>query len=225
MKSILLVSLLAGSITSVHAQQAPAESTTQQPTTQQPTTQQTSSPPSPAEPSITQQTTSPITAAEPPTNQQPTQPPTPAEPPTTQRTISPSTAAEPTTDQQLTPDNSAIDDYIFIQEMRMWQALEAHDLVTLKALFLPDFIEVEKSILNREQVLSNLNACTLVGFKLYNHHTRVLSGDAVVLAYSGSDEFTCGESHLKGNYNATTTWVLRNGKWVVQIHTEIPVKS
>jgi hypothetical protein len=123
------------------------------------------------------------------------------------------------------PDNSAIDDYIFIQEMRMWQALQGHDLVTLQALFLPDFVEVEKSILTREQVLANLNACTLVGFNMHNHQTRVLSPDAVVIAYSGSDEFTCGESHLKGNYNATTTWVLRNGKWVVQIHTEIPVRS
>lgn len=107
----------------------------------------------------------------------------------------------------------------------MWQALQAHDLLTLQALFLPDFVEVEKSILTREQVMANLNACTLVGFNMHNHQTRVLSSDAVVITYSGSNEFTCGESHLKGNYNATTTWVLRNGRWVVQVHTEIPVRS
>ncbi len=121
--------------------------------------------------------------------------------------------------------SAGMDDFIFVQEMRMWQALQSHDLVTLQSLWLPDFIEVEKTILTRDQTMANLNACTLVAFKLQNHQTRMLSPDVVVLAYNGSSEMTCGESHLKGSYNATTTWVQRDGRWLVQIHTEIPIKS
>jgi hypothetical protein len=53
----------------------------------------------------------------------------------------------------------------------------------------------------------------------------MLSPDAAVIAYNANSEISCGEAHLKGSYNATTTWVRRDGKWLVQIHTEIPIKS
>ncbi len=115
-------------------------------------------------------------------------------------------------------------DFIFIQEIGMWKALQSHDLGTFESLLLPDYIEVEKTIQTREQLMANLNTCTIVSFKLRNHQTRMLSPDAAVIAYSGSSEITCGESHIASNYNATTTWVRRDGKWLVQLHTEIPIK-
>jgi hypothetical protein len=115
-------------------------------------------------------------------------------------------------------------DFIFIQEIGMWRALQAHNLGAFEAMLLADYIEVEKTIQTREQLMANLNICTVVSFKLRNHQTRMLSPDAAVIAYSGSSEITCGESHLASNYNATTTWVRRDGKWLIQMHTEIPVK-
>ena len=121
-------------------------------------------------------------------------------------------------------DLDAEPDFIFIQEIGMWRTLQSHDLVAFQSLLLPDYIEVEKTIQTRDQLMANLNTCTIVSFKLRNHQTRMLSPDAAVVAYSGSSEITCGESHLSSNYNATTTWVRRDGKWMVQIHTEIPIK-
>ena len=115
-------------------------------------------------------------------------------------------------------------DFIFIQEIGMWRALQSHNLGAFESMLLPDYIEVEKTIQTRDQLMANLNTCTIVSFKLRNHQTRMLSSDAAVIAYSGSSEITCGESHLASNYNATTTWVRRDGKWLVQMHTEIPIK-
>ena len=115
-------------------------------------------------------------------------------------------------------------DVIFLQEMRMWRALQAHDLMAFESLLLPDYLEVEKTIQTREQLMANLNTCTIVSYKLRNHQVRVISQDAAVIAYSGSSEIMCGESHLTSNFNATTTWVRREGKWLVQMHTEIPIK-
>src|SRR5438128_2317113 len=60
-------------------------------------------------------------------------------------------------------------DLLFIQEIKLWKALQSHDLVTFNSLLLPDFIEVEKTIQTREQILANLNACTLVRFNFHNH--------------------------------------------------------
>jgi uncharacterized protein (TIGR02246 family) len=113
-------------------------------------------------------------------------------------------------------------DFIFIQEINWWKALQNHDLAAFHALLLPDFLDVEKTIQTREQIMENLNTCTLVSFKIRNHQLRVLSPDAAVVTYSRSSETACGESHLTGDYNATTTWVRRDGKWLVQIHTETP---
>ena len=115
-------------------------------------------------------------------------------------------------------------DFIFIQEINWWKALQNHDLAAFHALLLPDFLDVEKTIQTREQIMENLNTCTLVSFKIRNHQLRVLSPDAAVVTYSRSSETACGESHLTGDYNATTTWVRRDGKWLVQIHTETPAK-
>ena len=85
--------------------------------------------------------------------------------------------------------------------------------------------EVEKTIQNREQILANLNACTLASLTFTTIRRGCFSPDAAVIAYNANSEITCGDSRLKGNYNATTTWVRRDGKWLVQIHTEIPIKS
>src|SRR6266851_2176708 len=115
-------------------------------------------------------------------------------------------------------------DFIFIQEIGMWKTLQSHDFGAFESLLLPDYIEVEKTIQTRDQLMANLNTCTVVNFKLRNHQTQMLSADAAVITYSGSSEITCGQSHIASNYNATTTWVRRDGKWLVQMHTEIPIK-
>ena len=115
-------------------------------------------------------------------------------------------------------------DFIFIQEIGMWKLLQSHNLGAFESLLLPDYIEVEKTIQTRDQLMANLNTCTISSFKLRNHQTRMLSADAAVIAYTGSSEITCGESHIASSFNATTTWVRRDGKWLVQLHTEIPIK-
>jgi uncharacterized protein (TIGR02246 family) len=135
--------------------------------------------------------------------------------------VTPVFAGQVTTAQNLDPSGM---DVIFLQEIGMWRALQSHDLVAFQSLLLPDYIEVEKTIQTRDQIMANLNTCNLVSFKMRNHQVRVLSPDAAVVAYSGSSEITCGQSHLLSNYNATTTWVRREGKWLVQMHTEIPIK-
>ncbi|MGD0444573.1 MAG: nuclear transport factor 2 family protein [Edaphobacter sp.] len=115
-------------------------------------------------------------------------------------------------------------DFIFIQELNLWRTLQNHDLATFHALLLPDFLYIQKAIQTREQIMDNLNTCTLSNFKFRNHQLRMITPDIAILAYTASSETTCGESHLAGSYNATTTWVRRDGKWLVQIHTEVPIK-
>jgi Domain of unknown function (DUF4440) len=127
-------------------------------------------------------------------------------------------------ENMVAPEPGSEPDFIFIQELKMWEALQSHSLATFQSLLMPDFIDVERTIQTRDQILENLNTCTLVSFHFHNHQTWMFSPDAAVIAYTADTEVVCGESHLKGSYNATTTWVRRDGKWMVQIHTENPVR-
>jgi hypothetical protein len=142
----------------------------------------------------------------------------------TQQTMAQQTMTQQTTAQQTTraPDLDTEPDFLFIQELNLWKALQSHEMAAFQAFLLPDFLDVERIIQTRDQVMANLGACTLVSSKIRNHQLRMLSSDAAVLIYSRSSETTCGASHLIGDYNATTTWVRRDGKWLVQIHTETP---
>jgi Domain of unknown function (DUF4440) len=141
-----------------------------------------------------------------------------------QQTTARQTTAQQTATEQTTaaPALDTEPDFIFIQELTLWKALQSHDLAAFRAFLLPDFLDVERTIQTRDQIMANLGACTLVSSKIRNHQLRMLSPDAAVLTYSRSSETTCGESHLTGDYNATTTWVRRDNKWFVQIHTETP---
>jgi hypothetical protein len=91
-------------------------------------------------------------------------------------------------------------DFIFIQEINWWKALQNHDLAAFHAMLMPDFLDIEKTIQTREQIMESLNTCALVSFKIRNHQLRMLSPDAAVVTYSRSSETACGESHLTGDY-------------------------
>ncbi len=139
-------------------------------------------------------------------------------------TVAPAAAPVVAQESTVAPEFGSEPDFIFIQELKMWEALQSHSIATFQSLLMPDFIDVERTIQTRDQILENLNTCTLVSFHFHNHQTRMFSPDAAVIAYTADTEVVCGESHLKGSYNATTTWVRRDGKWMVQIHTENPVR-
>jgi hypothetical protein len=133
----------------------------------------------------------------------------------------------PVLSQQATyppPPIDAEPDFIFIQEINLWKTLQSHNLAAFQAFLLPDFLDIEKTIQTRDQIMENLNTCTLASFSFHNHKVRMLSPDNAVIAYNADSDTTCGDSHLKGAYNATTTWVRRDGKWLVQLHTEAPIR-
>ncbi|HEY6377465.1 MAG TPA: nuclear transport factor 2 family protein, partial [Edaphobacter sp.] len=112
---------------------------------------------------------------------------------------------------------------IFKQEIRLWRTLQKHDLDTLQSLLLPDFIEVEETIQTREQLLTNLKTCTIGQFTIQKPETRMMTPDIAVIAYRVKADLTCDQTHSTEEYNASTTWIRRDGKWLAQIHTESPI--
>ena len=114
------------------------------------------------------------------------------------------------------------------QEQHLWRTFAEGNFSTIRALFTPDFIQVDSHIAALDTLLVTYQQCHLTTYELRDLQVRILSSESALTAYHVVNTFDCGtedkpDLHHFDN-NSTTTWVLRSGKWLVQTHTETPAK-
>jgi len=118
-------------------------------------------------------------------------------------------------------------DTIIEQENAFWRAYINANTADLSKLFLPEFINVEEQLMNRDQVLTFVRQfhqqCTLGPVKLLDPHVVFLSAEIATLVYHATETPTCGTHTMSGDTNITTVWVRRNGHWQMHLHTEYAV--
>jgi hypothetical protein len=116
-------------------------------------------------------------------------------------------------------------DPIYIQEIKLWKTLQADDLGAFKANLLPNFLSVNDTFQNRDQLVSSFKGCKVGPLNLQNHTTRALGSDAVVISYRLHIETSCKKQSFIEDSNATTTWVRqKDNRWLAMLHTESPIK-
>ena len=108
------------------------------------------------------------------------------------------------------------------QEQQLWRAVTTHDLAALRSLILPDFVYVGGAIENREQILAGIGTCDPTHFSVIQPRAITPKEDVVIIAYRASQDLGCGQGHKTGDVNVTSTWVKRDGQWLLQAHTETP---
>jgi hypothetical protein len=115
-------------------------------------------------------------------------------------------------------------------EQHLWTTMAEGDFATVRNLFAKDFIEVDDHIQAVDALLINLKHCKLESYELRDLQVRILSSDSALTAYHIVNTFNCGtgDKPERKSYdnNSTTVWVRQHGtsKWLVQAHTETPVK-
>jgi hypothetical protein len=118
-------------------------------------------------------------------------------------------------------------DTIIEQENAFWKAYVNANTADLSKLFLPEFINVEEQVMNRDQVLAFVGQfhqqCTLAPVKLLDPHVVFLSADVATLVYHATETPTCGTHTMSGDTNITTVWVRRDGHWQMHLHTEYAI--
>jgi hypothetical protein len=118
-------------------------------------------------------------------------------------------------------------DTIIAQENAFWKAYVNANTADLSKLFLPEFINVEEQLMNRDQVLAFVGQfhqqCSLAPVKLLDTHVVFLSADIATLVYHATETPTCGTHTMSGDTNITTVWVRRDGRWQMHLHTEYAV--
>jgi hypothetical protein len=115
-------------------------------------------------------------------------------------------------------------------EQHLWTTMAEGDFATVRSLFAKDFIEVDDHIQAVDALLINLRHCKLESYELRDLQVRILSPDSALTAYHVVNTFNCGtadkpQSKSYDN-NSMTVWVRQHGtsKWLVQAHTETPIK-
>ena len=111
----------------------------------------------------------------------------------------------------------------FDLEQNFWLALERNDLVALRSMMTEDYLSVEDGVSTRDEVIKNLSGCKLNRFTLSDQRQRAISAGSLLTVYRVTEDATCGDKHYTGSFIATTVWVLRDGHWLAQVHTEHPI--
>ncbi len=116
---------------------------------------------------------------------------------------------------------------IITQENAFWKSCREGNAADLQKVLLPDFINVEQEIWNRDQVLTFIRQfhehCTLAPVKLVDPHIVFLTPDIATLVYHATETPTCGIRTLSGETNISTVWLRRDGRWQMHLHTEYAV--
>ncbi len=115
-------------------------------------------------------------------------------------------------------------------EQHLWTTMAEGDFATVRSLFAKDFIQVDDRIQAVDALLITLKHCKIESYELHDLQVRILSPDSALTAYHVVDTVNCGteDNPQRKSYdnNSTTVWVRQPGssKWLVQAHTETPVK-
>src|SRR5271168_4469598 len=115
-------------------------------------------------------------------------------------------------------------------EQHLWTTMAEGDFATVRGLFAKDFIQVDDHIQAVDSLLITLKHCKLESYELRDLQVRILSADSALTAYRVVNTFNCGTDaapQVKSyDNNSTTVWVRHPGttKWLVQAHTETPIK-
>jgi Domain of unknown function (DUF4440) len=110
---------------------------------------------------------------------------------------------------------------MFHEEMQLWKAVATHDLATLRAALAPDFAYLGAKRQDREQI-AGIGACEPAKFSFLLPRSNAITPDVILITYRASQDFACTTGHKLGDVNVSSTWVKRDGKWLLQAHTESP---
>ncbi len=116
-------------------------------------------------------------------------------------------------------------------EQNLWTTMAEGDFATVRALFTPDFIQVDDHIRALDSLLIMLKHCKLESYELRDLQVRVLTPNSAITAYHVVNKLNCGTADKpqikNGDENAMTVWVRQpDGKrWLVQAHAEAPASA
>ena len=111
-------------------------------------------------------------------------------------------------------------------EKKLWEAWKNKDPKPFKAWIAADGIGIsEMGVNNKEALLKEIAAggCEIKSFTLSDWKLTMIASNVALLTYKGVADGTCGGMAIPTVW-ASSTYVLRGGKWWAFSHQETPAK-
>jgi hypothetical protein len=116
---------------------------------------------------------------------------------------------------------------IIATEKKLWEAWKNKDVKPFKANLSADSIQVgDTGVADKATVLQAMGGsdCEVRSYSLSDIKVTFVASNVAIITYKGAQDATCGGQTVPPAVWASSTYVLRGGKWLAATHQETPAK-
>lgn len=124
------------------------------------------------------------------------------------------------------PHAMSVADQVIAAQIAFNKNEAAANLVALKNMLMPDFVQADKAILNREQLIDLLQRghslpCHFGTETIEHPVVTFLDPDIATIAYHSAENDSCGGLTLHEEANISAVWINAGGVWKARVRSEI----
>jgi len=116
---------------------------------------------------------------------------------------------------------------IIATERKLWEAWKNKDVKPFRANLSADSLQVSDSgVADRAMILKTMEGsdCDVRSFSLSDFKAIFPASNVAILTYKGTQDATCGGQTVPPAVWASSTYVLRGGRWLAVSHQETPAR-
>ena len=124
--------------------------------------------------------------------------------------------------QSIAKSNDALKDVLLKRNDEFMSAWKRHDRAAITSTLAPEFLNVGGNGMatGLDATLNRLLSCTLTSYHPTESRLLQLSPTAAVIIARQQQEISCSGHPAPPVVDATDTYVKRNGRWLIIMHTE-----
>lgn len=116
---------------------------------------------------------------------------------------------------------------IIATERKLWEAWKNKDAKAFRANLSADSVQISDTGTSDKAAIVKAMAesdCEVRSFSLSDWKVTFLASNVAIVSYKGAQDATCGGQTVPPAVWASSTYVLRGGKWLAASHQETPAK-
>jgi Domain of unknown function (DUF4440) len=116
---------------------------------------------------------------------------------------------------------------IIATEKKLWEAWKNKDVKPFRANLAADGLQVgETGVGTKAQILKSMEGsdCEVRSYSLSDITVVFLASNVALMTYKGTQDATCAGQTIPPAIWASSTYILRGGRWLAASHQETPAK-
>ena len=116
---------------------------------------------------------------------------------------------------------------IIATEKKLWEAWKNKDIKPFRANLAADGLQIgDSGVGDKAAILKSIEAsdCEVRSYSFSDIKVVFLASNVALLTYKGTQDATCGGQTIPAAVWASSTYILRGGRWLAAAHQETPAK-